>query len=193
MVMDEPTNHLDISSSETLIDALEDYHGTLLFVSHNQSFINRLATKIWDIREGGIVEYPGTLDEYYDHLTRMERELENDMGKEGLQNENQVQSPSNTRKNRKAQKRKSAEKRRLIHNTLKPILAELEQLEKMIAELELREKELGKRLADPKIFKDKRKSVPLINEYNDVKEKLETSLLKWEHCQGQLEVVGKDL
>ncbi|MCK5724912.1 MAG: ABC-F family ATP-binding cassette domain-containing protein, partial [Gammaproteobacteria bacterium] len=53
MVMDEPTNHLDISSSETLIDALKDYNGTLLFVSHNQSFINRLATKIWDIREGG--------------------------------------------------------------------------------------------------------------------------------------------
>ncbi|MBE9573101.1 MAG: ABC-F family ATP-binding cassette domain-containing protein, partial [Proteobacteria bacterium] len=119
MVMDEPTNHLDISSSETLIDALKDYNGTLLFVSHNQSFINRLATKIWDIREGGIVEYPGNLDEYYDHLTRMERELEHDLVQEGLHDENQVQSSPNTRKNRKEQKRKSAEKRTLIHNTLK--------------------------------------------------------------------------
>jgi len=191
MVMDEPTNHLDISSSETLIDALKDYNGTLLFVSHNQSFINRLATKIWDIREGGIVEYPGNLDEYYDHLTRME--LEHDLVQEGLRDENQVQSSPNTRKKRQEQKRKRAEKRTLIHNTRKPILAELEQLEGMIAELELREKDLGKRLADPKVFKDTKKSVPLINEYNDVKEKLESSLLKWERCQGQLEAAGRDL
>jgi ATP-binding cassette subfamily F protein 3 len=193
MVMDEPTNHLDISSSETLIDALKNYNGTLLFVSHNQSFINRLATKIWDIREGGIVEYPGTLDEYYDHLKRMEKELEHNLVKEGLQDKNKVQRSSNTRENRKEQKRKRAEKRRLIHDTLKPILDELEQLEEMIAELELREKNLGKRLADPKIFKDTKKSVPLINEYNDVKEKLESSLLKWEHCQDQLEAARKNL
>ena len=69
----------------------------------------------------------------------------------------------------------------------------LGQLEEMIAELELREKDLGKRLADPKVFKDTKKSVPLINEYNDVKEKLESSLLKWEYCQGQLETAGRDL
>ncbi|MCJ7776518.1 MAG: ABC transporter C-terminal domain-containing protein, partial [Desulfobulbaceae bacterium] len=67
------------------------------------------------------------------------------------------------------------------------------QLEGMIAELELREKDLGKRLADPKVFKDTKKSVPLINEYNDVKKKLESSLLKWEHCQGQLEAARRDL
>ena len=53
MLMDEPTNHLDIQSSETLIDALKEYNGTLLFVSHNQSFVNGLATKIWDIVEHG--------------------------------------------------------------------------------------------------------------------------------------------
>jgi hypothetical protein len=110
-----------------------------------------------------------------------------------LQDENKVQRSSNTRKNRKAQKRKRAEKRRLIHNTLKPLLDELEQLEARIAELELREKDLGKRLADPKIFKDTKKSVPLINEYNDVKEKLESSLLKWEHCHNQLEAARKSL
>lgn len=193
MVMDEPTNHLDISSSETLIDALKDYNGTLLFVSHNQSFINRLATKIWDIREGGIVEYPGNLDEYYDHLTRLERELEHDLVQEELHDENQVPNSPNTRKNRKEQKRKRAEKRRLIHDTLRPILAELEQLEEMIAGLELREIDLGKRLADPKLFKDTKKSLPLINEYNDIKKKLESSLLKWEHCQSQLEEARGDL
>src|SRR4030042_21268 len=51
IVMDAPHNHLDIISSEILIDALDDFNGTILFVSHHQPFVNRLATKIWDIRD----------------------------------------------------------------------------------------------------------------------------------------------
>ncbi|HIJ36192.1 MAG TPA: ABC-F family ATP-binding cassette domain-containing protein, partial [Deltaproteobacteria bacterium] len=73
MLMDEPTNHLDIQSSETLIDALKDYSGTLLFVSHNQSFVNSLATKIWDVVEQGIVEYPGSLNEYFLSIQEKEK------------------------------------------------------------------------------------------------------------------------
>jgi ATP-binding cassette subfamily F protein 3 len=71
MLMDEPTNHLDLISSEILIGSLADYKGTLIFVSHNQSFVNRLATKIWDIQGEEIEEYPGNLNEYYDHLERI--------------------------------------------------------------------------------------------------------------------------
>jgi ATP-binding cassette subfamily F protein 3 len=193
MVMDEPTNHLDISSSETLIDALEDFKGTLLFVSHNQSFINRLATRIWDIRGGEIVEYPGNLYEYYDHVDRMEREPENDLIQEKLSGANLVQKLPNKRQDRKKQKRQRAEKRQLIHDTLKPILAQLEQIEESIAKLELRQNDLEKKLVDPKVFEDTKKSVPLINEYNKVKKKLEELLQKWEHHQGQLETIKKDL
>ncbi|UCF82995.1 MAG: ATP-binding cassette domain-containing protein [Desulfobacteraceae bacterium] len=193
MVMDEPTNHLDISSSETLIDALEDFGGTLLFVSHNQSFINRLATKIWDIRGGEIIEYPGNLDEYYDYLGRLERKLEYESGQEKLIGENPVQEVPNRKQNRKKQKRQRAEKRRLIHDALKPILTELGQIEEQIVDLELRQNDLEKRLADPKVFEDSKKSVPLINEYNNVKGKLEELLQKWEHHQGQLESTKREL
>src|SRR5205814_1634675 len=52
MLMDEPTNHLDLDSSERLVEALKEYGGTLVFVSHNRSFINQLATKVWDVRDG---------------------------------------------------------------------------------------------------------------------------------------------
>ena len=193
MVMDEPTNHLDISSSETLIDALEDFGGTLLFVSHNQSFINRLATKIWDIRGGEIIEYPGNLDEYYDYLGRLERKSEYELSQEKLTGENPFQEVPNRKQNRKKQKRQRAEKRRLIHDALKPILDELGQIEERIVELELRQNDLEKRLTDPKVFEDTKKSVPLINEYNSVKEKLEELLQKWEHHQGQLETTKRDL
>ena len=192
MVMDEPTNHLDISSSETLIDALIKYKGTLLFVSHNQSFINRLSTKIWDITGGGIEEYPGNLNEYYDHLERIERETASATGEDLPQPEHRVEKPAENKiKNRKAQKRERAERRKLVHDTLKPIVKELERMEDMIAGLEIRHKEVEKMLADPGIFKDTKRSVPLINEYNDIKKKLEELIRKWEQDQERLESIKK--
>ena len=201
MVMDEPTNHLDISSSETLIDALEKYNGTLLFVSHNQSFINRLATKIWDIREGEIIEYPGNLDEYYDHLERVkvgpdtiETDRKRVPQKERAKSHDLIpKKAGKSRQSRKEQKRERAEKRRLIHDTLKPILAELEYLEKRIAGLESRQKENEKILADPEIFRDKDRSVPLINEYNDIRAELDQLLSDWEQRQGELESAKREL
>jgi len=67
LLMDEPTNHLDLWSSEALADALETYDGTLIFVSHNKAFVNRLANIIWDVDQGRIYEFPGSLDEYLYH------------------------------------------------------------------------------------------------------------------------------
>ena len=200
MVMDEPTNHLDISSSETLIDALEKYNGTLLFVSHNQSFINRLATKIWDIRGREIIEYPGNLDEYYDHLERMKvrqdtiEKNSKSVPQKGLtKNHDSAPKESGQSRNRKAQKREQAEKRRLIHDTLQPILTELEDLEQRIAGLESTQKEIEKMLADPEIFRDKDRSVPLLNEYSHVRKELDQLLSDWEKCQGELESTKKGL
>src|SRR3954470_17875154 len=64
LLMDEPTNHLDLDSSEALIDALTGYEGTLLFVSHNRSFVNGLATQVWEVKELGIDAQPGDLDDW---------------------------------------------------------------------------------------------------------------------------------
>jgi ATP-binding cassette subfamily F protein 3 len=70
MIMDEPTNHLDIDSTEILIEALKNYEGTLLFVSHNQSFVNSLSTCIWDLKDGTVNQFPGSLYEYYEFMER---------------------------------------------------------------------------------------------------------------------------
>ncbi len=187
LVMDEPTNHLDIISSEILIDALADYKGTLLFVSHNQSFINRLATKIWDIRERSIWEYPGKLDEYYHHLsipvetamiaTEPDTQMTQEQGQESSQK---------SRPNRKLIRQQKAERRRLINETLKPIKEALSQLEDRITALESRGKELEKMLAEPDIIGDKIRYLPLLNEYNEVKEELEALMLKWEERHAEL-------
>ncbi|MBC8071174.1 MAG: ABC-F family ATP-binding cassette domain-containing protein, partial [Deltaproteobacteria bacterium] len=66
LLMDEPTNHLDLASSEALGEALQTFDGTLIFVSHNRSFVRRLATKIWNVENATVDTYPGTLDEYLD-------------------------------------------------------------------------------------------------------------------------------
>ncbi|MBZ0271581.1 ABC-F family ATP-binding cassette domain-containing protein [bacterium] len=68
LLMDEPTNHLDLYATEALGEALETYDGTIVFVSHNRAFVNRLATKIWDLDGTGVTEYLGNLDDYQYHL-----------------------------------------------------------------------------------------------------------------------------
>src|SRR5690606_3754069 len=72
LVMDEPTNHLDLDSSEMLIEALQGYEGTLLFVSHNRSFINQLATAIWEVKDGQLLRHPGNLDDWTYHQAQLE-------------------------------------------------------------------------------------------------------------------------
>lgn len=69
LILDEPTNHIDISTRETLEDALNDFEGTILFVSHDRYFINKIATKIIAIEDEKLLEYPGNYDDYHRHLS----------------------------------------------------------------------------------------------------------------------------
>ncbi|NVK71936.1 MAG: ABC-F family ATPase, partial [Oceanospirillaceae bacterium] len=64
LVMDEPTNHMDMESIESLNLALENYPGTLIFVSHDREFVSSLATRIVEVTNDGIVDFHGTYDEY---------------------------------------------------------------------------------------------------------------------------------
>ncbi|MCA9512603.1 MAG: ABC-F family ATP-binding cassette domain-containing protein, partial [Myxococcales bacterium] len=73
LVLDEPTNHLDTSACEVLEQALASYAGTLLFVSHDRSFINAIATRIVEVRPGEIRSFPGTYDDYRARLRELER------------------------------------------------------------------------------------------------------------------------
>jgi len=194
LVMDEPTNHLDLISSEILIDALEDFNGTLLFVSHNQSFINRLVTKIWDIRENTIIEYPGNLYEYYDHLSKLKMDTLDPAPKAAEEEKKQEdKTPDKIRDSKKAIRKKKAEKRDAIGSKLKPVLHKLSLLEDRIADLEKREKEISSQLTDTELFKDKSKSLLLLDEYGLIRQELERSMLEWEENQGLLEKLKGEL
>ncbi len=194
LVMDEPTNHLDIISSEVLIEALARFDGTLLFVSHNQSFIRRLATKIWDIGHQGIAEYPGTLDEYDDHLAKAL------VGAKGSPATGIREGGDWTKttqedllKNRKLKRRQKAENRLRVGATLKPLQKDLLHLEHRIDDFEKKARCLEKTLADPDFFKDKEKSLPALNQYGEVRKKLDELILRWEHKQEELNATKKEL
>jgi ATP-binding cassette, subfamily F, member 3 len=197
LIMDEPTNHLDLVSSEILIDALDKYNGTLLFVSHNQSFINRLATKIWDIRDGQIIEYHGTLKEYFLHLKEMEEgeshTIANTSGREKESTIAPALQEQKTSENKKEIRRKKAERRKEISAALKPIEERCARLEEKISTLEAREKEISGMLTDPELFKDSTKSVPLLNEFKKLKQTLEDSISEWEKTQTKMEELKEEL
>ena len=74
LILDEPTNHLDIASCEWMEEAIENYEGTLLFVSHDRYFINRFATRILELHDGELSDFPGTFMEYTAYLEKKERE-----------------------------------------------------------------------------------------------------------------------
>lgn len=73
LILDEPTNHLDISSREWIEEAVEDYEGNLLFISHDRYFINRFATRIWMLENGGITDFDGTYEEFQAARERAKR------------------------------------------------------------------------------------------------------------------------
>ena len=75
LILDEPTNHLDIASREWIENAIEDYDGALLFVSHDRYFINRFATRIWELSDGKIIDYVMSFARYRELKARQERDL----------------------------------------------------------------------------------------------------------------------
>jgi len=73
LMLDEPTNHLDIESKETVLSALQQFDGTILFVSHDQDFVNNLATRVIELSENGVISYDGNYDNYLDFKNATER------------------------------------------------------------------------------------------------------------------------
>ena len=189
IVMDQPTNHLDLLSCEVLTKALEEYNGTLIFVSHNQELINRLATRMWDISDGDVEDYPGNLEEYIEHINRLKNTEEQEIWEEDGNKQICPEREKNHRESPKTRRRREAERRNLMYRELSPIKKELTEIEHSIDSLEKQEKTLSVQLADPKLYENIEESGPLMEEYGQVKKKLEQMLERWETQQEILEVV----
>jgi len=174
LLMDEPTNHLDLDSSEALIDALTRYEGTLLFVSHNRSFVNGLATQVWEVRDGRIDAQPGDLDDWSRRRAAAAAES----------------APASSRASGGGQgtqaRRERAWQREQRDKVLGPIKRAIAELEQRIAQLEQEKKTVEAQLADPALFSDPARSTPLVTAYRDASRKLDELYARWEHWNEEL-------
>ncbi|MGA9521266.1 MAG: ATP-binding cassette domain-containing protein, partial [Myxococcaceae bacterium] len=180
MLMDEPTNHLDLDSSEALIEALQGYEGTLLFVSHNRSFLNALATHVWEVKDHAVTEYPGNLDDYLYHLQQQQAEEERT---------DATAEAHGKPVSEKDRKRAEAEFRQQKSKLEAPIKKEIAAIEARIAALEAEQKVQEAQLAEPSVYDDFAKARALTESHQAGKAELEALYAKWEDAQVRLEQV----
>ena len=180
IILDEPTNHLDMSSKEILQQALVDFSGSLILVSHDVDFLKPIVNKVVDIRKDKIKIYEGGLDYY---LSKRAEEI--DAGK--AKSNKDITTQDNI--SRKEQKRLEAEQRQKRFRATRDIIKKIEELEKHISRLELRENELENKLAEEKIYSDPVKAKEVTSEYNKVKEDLNYTLAEWSRLSEELQKI----
>lgn len=178
LILDEPTNHLDIDSKEMLEQALQNFEGTIIFVSHDRYFINQLANKVFDLNHDGGKIYLGNYQYYiekteeqaaikaHENIQRADNKLE----KNHVNNDNH--SNYFNQKEHKRQQRK--------------IERQIEQCETRIETFETQITDIDEQLTQPEVFNNPQKSHELSQIKSDTEQKLEQTLIEWEELQEML-------
>ena len=174
LILDEPTNHLDLDSKQVLENALIDYPGTLLFVSHDRYFINRIANKIAELSPEGVEEFLGDYDYYVEKKAEIEeiKELENIKTNE----ERTVKVDKQSYKQDKEQKKLMRQRTRRI-----------EEIETEVNKLEAAQAENEELLCDPEIYQNHEEVSRLNGENEKISSQLSTLMEEWEELQLLLE------
>ena len=169
LILDEPTNHLDIDSKEVLENALIDFDGTLLFVSHDRYFINRVATHVLELSENGSTLYLGDYDYYVEKKAEVEM-----IQSEEASTSNQAKEPSPVN-DYQAQKESQKEVRKLMR--------QIENLEAEIEELESQSQAISERMLETN---DAEKLMELQAELDKISHRQEEAMLEWEELSEQV-------
>ena len=178
LLLDEPTNHLDIHSTELLIDALNRYQGTILFVSHDRYFISRIANKIWEIKDKQIKEFKGVYEEWVEWNERMAaREEDNQQLAINNQQRAEVKkiAPQANPPIPSPKSDKSAIKKELLKQQ-----KIFQKLEKDVEELNEQKKELEDKLANPATYANGEEFKKTEAAYKLIAEKLEAANKEYE-------------
>ena len=176
LLMDEPTNHLDLEAKEVLEQALQNYDGTLLFVSHDRYFINQLANKIVEIKNGIAQVYEGDYSYYLDEKNKQDSASEN----ESSENREIVEPEQNKNKlSYQEQKLRDSQKRKLQR--------EVENTENKIEKLEKEQKDIQSQMADPAIATNFDKLGPLQEQLSAVQKQLDDANDAWENALNKLD------
>ena len=186
LILDEPTNHLDIHSKDVLLQALKDFGGTVIFVSHDRGFIEQLATQVLHLELGISRYYPGGYQFYMEQLEKLDNgeslplasaakasSATPSSGVIGSSNRTpqRPDSVSDTKLSWEEQKRQEAERRKKEK--------EISRLENEIQELEDKKKELENKMADPSVYSNGEKAKAVQREIEEIAEKIEHATEKW--------------
>ena len=162
LILDEPTNHLDMDSREVLEGALDDFDGTLLTVSHDRYFINRVANRVIEMTPDGVTEYLGNYDDYLEKKRRMAEE-------------EAAPAPGMTRTQQDKEKRRQ----RLARENKKALHQRVQQLEKQVADAEQAIADLEARMSDPETYRDPEQGRAVADEHARMQQLLSDLMEEW--------------
>ena len=164
LLLDEPTNHLDMDSREVLEGALEDFDGTILAVSHDRYFINRVANRIIEMRPDGVKEYLGNYDDYLEKKRREEAGMEDALAG-GMT---------------KTQLDKQRRKERLMRESKKALEKQLEAAEKRVADAEAEIARLEARMSDPALYQNPEEARQVAQRHAELQAGMDALYEDWE-------------
>ncbi|MBC1544899.1 ABC-F family ATP-binding cassette domain-containing protein [Listeria cossartiae] len=179
LILDEPTNHLDIESKEVLEAALIDFEGTILFVSHDRYFINRIASKIVELAPEKATVYLGDYDYYQEKLAEV-KELARLDAEDRRKKGEQVEATASVRKLNYQEEKEQQKLLRQRKRKLEEVEQSMEETDEKIAELELQ-------LTKPEVFQDHEKALEITQELDAVKADGEKLMEEWETISEELE------
>lgn len=183
LILDEPTNHLDRQSKKILQEALIDYDGTLVLVSHDLDFVNPIVDKVIEVKNKNISITYGNLDDYI-RRKRLEEEKQN------LASDYKKKETAENINQRRLQRRIEAEKRQKFYNLTKDIRKRIEMLENEIANLENQKKLLEDLFAHPEKVTSERN---IFNEYKEISERIDQYLEEWSHLSEEYSKIEKEI
>ena len=185
LIFDEPTNHLDMQSKNILQQALQQYEGTLMIVSHDRDFLDPIVNKTLEVQPGYVKTWLGNVSYYLDKK-REEREAEEVQAVEKKSEKKKTSDPTEGM-SRKEQRRFEAEKRNTLSRKVKPLKKRLQQFENDIEKLEKRKMEIEDLMADPGFYDDEDRVKEISLEYESVKGESAEKMEKWEEIAGRIE------
>lgn len=175
LILDEPTNHLDMASVNILIQALQQYEGTFIAVSHDRYFLDNIANKIWYIEDQKIKQYPGTYAEYEEWNAKRKLEPKAAVAPQPKKEEKKEAAPVK-------QQSPSDDKAKQI----KKLNNDLQKMEEQSTVLEKEVKQLENKLADPQVYNDKTKLNDTNTQYKQKQNQLKQVQQQWETLAGQI-------
>ena len=188
LVMDEPTNHLDMMSQEILQEAMKQYDGTVIVVSHNRFFLDAFVNKTLEIKNGRATVYDGNTSYYLEKVKQLAEIRQKNGGQAAGQQERNSACGSGKVRGKKA-RQLQARLRRELHSKTGELKKSCKKIEAEIETLENRREELERILADPDLYRDQEQFSEKSNEYGKIDDKLNRLYHKWETTQGRIEEI----